>query len=78
MLKDVGVRVPSPAQNQSERGARERSAQLSDFSSSLTQRRYTMFDFGKLDVYQKAKSFNKIVYQYIQADKKTDSVTKTS
>jgi len=37
-----------------------------------------MFDFGKLDVYQKAKSFNKIVYQYIQADKKTDSVTKTS
>ncbi|MBP9069148.1 MAG: four helix bundle protein [Bacteroidia bacterium] len=35
-----------------------------------------MFDFEKLDVYQKAKSFNKIVYQHIQTDKKIDSVTK--
>ena len=35
-----------------------------------------MFDFEKLDVYQKAKSFNSQVYQYIQAHKSIDSTTK--
>jgi len=35
-----------------------------------------MFDFEKLDVYQKAKSFNSFVYQYIQSYKGLDSTTK--
>jgi four helix bundle protein len=35
-----------------------------------------MFDFEKLDVYQKAKSFNSVVYQYIQSHKEIDSTTK--
>lgn len=35
-----------------------------------------MFDFEKLDVYQKAKSFNKIVYHFIQRQKDLDRTTK--
>jgi four helix bundle protein len=35
-----------------------------------------MFDFEKLDVYQKAKSFNKTVYQYVQTTKAIDTTTK--
>src|SRR6187402_2889132 len=35
-----------------------------------------MFDFEKLDVYQKAKGFNKIVYTFIKANKALDPVTK--
>jgi four helix bundle protein len=36
-----------------------------------------MFDFEKLDVYQKAKSFNKTVYQFIQVNKKIDPTTRS-
>lgn len=35
-----------------------------------------MFDFEKLDVYQKAKSFNKEVYSFIRISKTIDSVSK--
>jgi four helix bundle protein len=35
-----------------------------------------MFDFEKLDVYQKAKSFNSSVYSQIQSNKNIDSTTK--
>jgi four helix bundle protein len=35
-----------------------------------------MFDFEKLDVYQKAKSFNSSVYSHIQSNKNIDSTTK--
>ncbi len=35
-----------------------------------------MFDFEKLDVYQKAKSFNKTVYHYLQSNKSLDSTTR--
>jgi four helix bundle protein len=35
-----------------------------------------MFDFEKLDVYQKAKLFNSTVYNYIQSNKNIDSTTK--
>lgn len=35
-----------------------------------------MFDFEKLDVYQKAKIFNKTVYQYLLAHKDLDRTTK--
>jgi four helix bundle protein len=35
-----------------------------------------MFDFEKLDVYQKAKAFNSEVYLYIQMAKSLDSTTK--
>ena len=35
-----------------------------------------MFDFEKLDVYQKAKSFNSQVYRYIRANKHFDPTTK--
>ncbi len=35
-----------------------------------------MFDFEKLDVYQKAKLFNSVVYNHIQTNKSIDSTTK--
>jgi len=35
-----------------------------------------MFDFEKLDVYQKAKSFNSQVYRHIRANKNFDPTTK--
>jgi four helix bundle protein len=35
-----------------------------------------MFDFEKLDVYQKAKSFNKTVYKFIMDHKKIDPTTR--
>lgn len=35
-----------------------------------------MFDFEKLEVYQKAKAFNKTSYQYIQQTKDLDRTTK--
>lgn len=35
-----------------------------------------MFDFEKLDVYQKAKSFNKEVYSFLRNSKTIDSVSK--
>jgi four helix bundle protein len=35
-----------------------------------------MFDFEKLDVYQKAKSFNKKVYQFLQSNRKVDPTTR--
>ncbi len=35
-----------------------------------------MFDFEKLDVYQKAKLFNKEVYAFLRASKTIDSVSK--
>ena len=35
-----------------------------------------MFDFEKLDVYQKAKSFNAQVYAYIRSNKNFDPTTK--
>ncbi len=35
-----------------------------------------MFDFEKLDVYQKAKSFNKEVFTFIRTSKTIDSVSK--
>lgn len=35
-----------------------------------------MFDFEKLDVYQKAKTFNSQVYNFIQSNKNLDPTTK--
>lgn len=35
-----------------------------------------MFDFEKLDVYQKAKQFNKEVYTFLKNSKEIDSVSK--
>jgi four helix bundle protein len=35
-----------------------------------------MFDFEKLDVYQKAKAFNKIVYQYLKSNRLIDTTTR--
>ena len=35
-----------------------------------------MFDFEKLDVYQKAKSFNKNIYTFIKTSQTIDSVSK--
>lgn len=35
-----------------------------------------MFDFEKLDVYQKAKAFNKTVYQFLQSNRKIDPTTR--
>ena len=35
-----------------------------------------MFDFEKLDVYQKAKYFNSIIYRYVQSNKSLDPTTK--
>jgi four helix bundle protein len=35
-----------------------------------------MFDFEKLDVYKKAKTFNKEVFKYLQVSKQLDGVTK--
>ena len=35
-----------------------------------------MFDFEKLEVYQKAKAFNKINHQYILQAKSLDKTTK--
>jgi four helix bundle protein len=35
-----------------------------------------MFDFEKLDVYQKAKSFNKAVYLFLKTNKSLDSTTR--
>jgi four helix bundle protein len=35
-----------------------------------------MFDFEKLDVYQKSKSFNKEVYHFIKNNKSLDSTTR--
>jgi four helix bundle protein len=35
-----------------------------------------MFDFEKLDVYQKAKQFNKEVYSFLQNSKNIDTVSK--
>lgn len=35
-----------------------------------------MFDFEKLDVYQKAKGFNSLVYKHILSHKELDSTTK--
>lgn len=35
-----------------------------------------MFDFEKLDVYQKAKLFNKEVYAFLRSSKTIDSVSK--
>ncbi len=35
-----------------------------------------MFDFEKLDVYQKAKAFNKEVFKFIRTSKTIDSVSK--
>ena len=35
-----------------------------------------MFDFEKLDVYKKAKTFNKEVFKYLQVTKQLDAVTK--
>ncbi len=35
-----------------------------------------MFDFEKLDVYQKAKQFNKEVYSFLRNSKTLDSVSK--
>lgn len=35
-----------------------------------------MFDFEKLDVYQKAKGFNGQVYKYIKSQKELDRTTK--
>jgi len=34
-----------------------------------------MFDFEKLDVYQKAKQFNKEVYLFLRSSKTIDSVS---
>jgi len=35
-----------------------------------------MFDFEKLDVYQKAKQFNKEVYHFLRTSKEIDTVSK--
>jgi four helix bundle protein len=35
-----------------------------------------MFDFEKLEVYRKAKQFNRSAYHYLQKNKKLDGVTK--
>ena len=35
-----------------------------------------MFDFEKLDVYQKAKAFNKIVYQFLKGNRMIDTTTR--
>ena len=35
-----------------------------------------MFDFEKLDVYQKAKAVNKIVYQYLKSNRLIDTTTR--
>lgn len=35
-----------------------------------------MFDFEKLDVYQKAKIFNGTVYSFLQSNKQMDAVAK--
>lgn len=35
-----------------------------------------MFDFEKLEVYQKSKTFNKIIYQFIRNQKDLDRTTR--
>jgi four helix bundle protein len=35
-----------------------------------------MFDFEKLDVYQKSKSFNKAAYHFLKSNKSLDSTTR--
>lgn len=35
-----------------------------------------MFDFEKLDVYQKSKEFNRLVYQYLNDNKVIDAATR--
>lgn len=46
------------------------------FIQKLTLTLTYMFDFEKLDVYQKAKNFNSQGYKYIQTNKNFDSTTK--
>ena len=43
---------------------------------SLTQFIFSMFDFENLEVYQKAKAFNKTVYQFIQKNQNIDQTTR--
>ncbi len=37
---------------------------------------HLMFDFEKLEVYRKAKAFNKVIYHYILTNKQLDRTTK--
>ncbi len=35
-----------------------------------------MFDFEKLEVYKKAKAFNKVIYAFLKSTKNLDSITR--